>query len=263
MEFDRFEVGLGTWGHSTSEQCVRAVEYAIEHGYRFIDSAQIYRNEADVAEGIRQASVPREEITLSTKLHWDDLAYDDVLERFEESLDRLGFEYVDQLYVHRPIGTYDPEETLAAFDHLYEEQLIREIGLSNFSVEEVREALEWADAPIVGNQVEMHPLYQQSEMRTFLESEGLSLIAYSPLAHGMVPWMDELREVATNYDASAAQVSIAWLTSKAPVVPIPMGQTPRQIRENFEAASLELDPEDIAKIDAISREEKMIPAPDE
>lgn len=255
------EIGLGTWGHNDPEQCVLAVEEAIEHGYRFVDTAEIYRNEEAVGEGISRAAVDRDDILLSTKLAWENLGYDDVLEKFEDCLDRLDVDYVDHLYVHRPIDTYDPEETMAAFNRLHDEGKIHGIAVSNFSAEDVEEARQHADTPIVANQVEMHPLYQQEQLREYLRSRDVELVAYSPLAHGFAPWIPELRSIAEKHDVSPAQVSIAWLTSKPNVTPIPMSDTPRFIRENFAAATLDLDESDLQTIDAIDRERKMIEPP--
>jgi len=125
-------LGLGTWQNDDPEQCAQSVRTALETGYRHIDTAQAYGNEEAVGDGIAAADVDREDVFLATKLWHSNLAYDDVLETARDSLDRLGVDSLDLLYVHWPSGTYDPEETLSALSELYDECLIENVGVSNF-----------------------------------------------------------------------------------------------------------------------------------
>ena len=160
-------LGLGTWQNDDSQQCADSVETALEMGYRHVDTAQIYKNEDAVGDGIAAADVDREDIFLATKVWIDRLSSDDVISSTKDSLDRLGTDYLDLLYVHWPAGEYEPAETLQAFAELYEEGTIRNIGVSNFEPEHVDEARRAIDAPIFANQVELHPLLQQSELREY------------------------------------------------------------------------------------------------
>ena len=169
-------LGLGTWQNEDPEQCATSVETALEMGYRHIDTAQVYGNEAAVGEGIAAADVDREDVFLATKVWIDSLAHDDVLETTEESLDRLGVEYVDLMYVHWPARTYDAAETLAAFDELAADGTIERVGVSNFEPEHVAEAEELLDADLFANQVECHPFLQQEELRAACDERDVEQI---------------------------------------------------------------------------------------
>jgi 2,5-diketo-D-gluconate reductase B len=250
-------LGLGTWQNEDGEQCAESVETALEMGYRHVDTAQAYGNEEAVGEGIANADVDREDVFLATKVWIDNLSHDDVIDSTEESLDELGVDYVDLLYIHWPSGDYDPEETLGAFDQLHDDGKIEHVGVSNFEPEHVREAKEAADAPIFANQVEMHPLLQQEELRECAAEEGVELVAYSPLARGDVMGDDTLGEIAEKHDASAVQVSLAWLREKG-VTAIPKATSEEHIRDNWESLAVDLDEEDVATIDEMSPVDRKI-----
>ncbi|WP_101296351.1 aldo/keto reductase [Halegenticoccus soli] len=250
-------LGLGTWQNDDPDACSTAVATALETGYRHVDTAQAYGNEEAVGDGIERADVPREDVFLATKVWIDNLAHDDVIETTKASLDRLGVDSVDLLYVHWPSRTYDPEGTLAAFDELYDEGLIERVGVSNFQPEHVEEAVEIADAPIFANQVELHPLLPQEGIRSACAEHGVEVVAYSPLARGEVFDVPELSEVAEKHGASEAQVSLAWLREKG-VTAIPKASGEEHIRDNWESLALDLDEEDVAKIDAIGRTDRRV-----
>ena len=243
-------LGLGTWENDDHDQCVESVRTALEMGYRHIDTAQAYRNEDAVGEAISAADVPREDIFLATKVWITRLSQDDVVQYTEDSLDRLGTEYVDLLYVHWPAGEYDPEGTLSAFDQLYDEGKICRVGLSNFEPHHLDEAETRLDAPIFANQVEMHPYLPQANLRTHCEDSDIELVAYSPLARGDVLDDSVLSEIASAHDASAAQVSLAWLREKG-VTAIPKATSEAHIRDNFRSVDVDLTDEEIARIDDI------------
>ena len=250
-------LGLGTWENTDPEECSTAVETALEMGYRHIDTAQIYGNEAEVGAGIAAADVDRDDIFLATKVWIDELSHDDVIESTEESLDKLGVDYVDLLYVHWPARKYDAEETLAAFDTLVDKGLTNRIGISNFEPEQVREAVERSESGIFANQIELHPLLQQDELREVCAEEGVEIVAYSPLARGTVFDVDVLSDVADKHGVSEAQVSLAWLREKG-VTAIPKATSEAHIRDNWESLSLELDAEDVAAIDAIEQVDRRV-----
>ncbi|ODR81840.1 aldehyde oxidoreductase [Haladaptatus sp. W1] len=252
------KLGLGTWENTDSGECAHSVAYALDLGYEHVDTAQAYGNEENVGRGIADSSVDREDFFLATKVWIDNLAHDDVLETAEKSLDKLGTDYVDLLYVHWPAREYDPEETLAAFDDLYDEGKIKHVGLSNFEPEHLEEAKEILDAPIYANQVEMHPLLQQDELVEYAQENDITLVAYSPLARGNVFNVPELTDIAEKHETSEAQVSLAWLMQKDNVVAIPKATGEDHIEDNYGALTLELDDEDIEKIDDIEREERQV-----
>jgi 2,5-diketo-D-gluconate reductase B len=245
-------IGLGTMAIEDPETIARAIDL----GYRHLDTAQIYENEDVVGEGIARADVPREELVVATKVWADSLAPEDVRRTTEESLDRLGLDSVELLYVHRPIEAYEPESTLPAFDALREEGLIDEVGVSNFTSEQLDEARSILESPIAAHQVEMHPLYRQPELREYAREAGHTLVAYSPLAQGAVFDLPELEEIAEKHDATPAQVSLAWLASEG-VVTIPKASSDEHLEANLAAADLELDEEDVERIESIDREEKL------
>lgn len=250
-------LGLGTWQNDDHEQCVESVATALEMGYRHIDTAQAYGNEDAVGEGIERSSVDREDIFLATKVWISNLAYEDVLETTEQSLERLGTDYLDLLYVHWAAGEYDPSETLRAFDELYDDGAIRRVGVSNFEPEHLDEAREHLDAPLFANQVETHPFLQQPELREYAETEEVELVAYSPLARGEVIGDETLGEIASRHDASEPQVALAWLREKG-ITAIPKATGEAHIRDNWESLGVDLSEDDIDAIDGLSRTERMV-----
>ena len=250
-------LGLGTWQNDDPGQCTESVRTALETGYRHVDTAQAYDNEGAVGEGIATADVDREEVFLATKIWISNLAYDDVLETARESLDRLGVDSVDLLYVHWPARTYDPEDTLAAFDELYDEGLIEHVGVSNFQPAQLETALEVCSAPILANQVELHPLLPQPDLRGACEDHDVEVVAYSPLARGAVFDQPEIQEVASKHGVSEAQVSLAWLREKG-VTAIPKATGEDHVRDNWASLSLELDREDVDTIDAIDERRRQV-----
>jgi diketogulonate reductase-like aldo/keto reductase len=249
--------GLGTWENDEHDQCVESVRTALETGYRHVDTAQAYRNEAAVGEGIAAASVDREEVFLATKVWISNLAAGDVRPSVEASLDALGTDYLDLLYVHWPAGEYDPAETLPVFDALYEEGTIRRVGVSNFEPEHVDRAREVLDAPVFANQIEMHPFLPQTGMREYAARTDLNLVAYSPLARGGVFDDPTLAAVADKHGVSEAQVSLAWLR-EAGVTAIPKATSEAHIRDNWGSLDLSLDAEDVDRIDAIERRDRQV-----
>ena len=250
-------LGLGTWQNDDPDECADAVATALEMGYRHVDTAQAYDNEEAVGEGIARADVAREDVFLATKVWRKNLGAQDVRESTEESLDKLGVDYVDLLYVHWPTGEYDAEETLGAFQELKEDGLIERIGISNFLPEHVDEAVEITDGDVFANQIEMHPLLPQEEIRARCDDHDVKVVAYSPLARGEVMDVEEIQEVAERHDASPAQVSLAWLREKG-VAAIPKATSEDHIRGNWESLGVELDAEDLEKIDGIGRRERQV-----
>jgi 2,5-diketo-D-gluconate reductase B len=250
-------LGLGTSGNDEFEQCAETVADALELGYRHVDTAQMYDNEEAVGAGIERADVPREEVVVATKVHPDNLAYEDAKTTAHESLDRLGLETVDMLYVHWPTSAYDPEETLRAFDELYEEGVMEHVCLSNFTPELLDEARELLDAPVAAHQVECHPLLPQDELRAYAREHDHYLVGYSPLGGGEILEDPLLSEIAEKHDTSTAAVCLAWAFEQEALVPIPKG-VGDHVRANFEAQELELDAEDFERIAEYDERERVV-----
>lgn len=255
---DLAPVGLGTSGNDDREQCAASVRTALKYGYRHVDTAQMYENEAGVGDGIAASAVDRDDVTLATKVEPEQLGYDDVHETTRESLDRLGVDEVDLLYVHWPIRAYDPEETLRAFDELYEAGLTRSVGLSNFTPELLDEALEILDAPVVAHQVECHPLLPQTELREYARDAGHTLIGYSPLGNGDLLDEPELIEIADSFDLTVPQLCLGWAASKEALVPIPKATGRDHIESNFDAVTDGVPAAAVEQVDSINAQKRVI-----
>jgi len=245
------DIGLGTFQNTYRDECIESVITALDEGYRHVDTAQVYDTEPFVGEALEESAIDRDDVFIATKIWNDNLAYNDVLDSFEESLDNLGVEAVDLLYVHWPAGAYDAAETLAAFDELYDAGKIRNVGVSNFTKPLLDEALEQLDAPLYANQIEVHPLCHQRDLVEYCKENDVEVVAYSPLARGRVIDVPELWDIGDKYGCTAAQVSLAWLRELG-ITPIPMALTERYITENYASTELSLDADDhetIAELD--------------
>ena len=254
--FDR--LGYGTYKLEDRETCVSAVVHAVETGYRHVDTAQMYDNESFVGEGIEEAPVDRDELFVATKLNTDNCGYDDAIETAKASRDRLGVDTIDLLYVHWPTETYDPDETLPALDRLVEEGVVDRVGLSNFRPDQLDVALDRLEADVFAHQVECHPFCQQEALREYAVEHDHWLVAYSPIARNRVADSDVIHTIAEKHDTTPAAVSLAWLLSNERVAPIPKAATPEHVEANWAARDLEFDDEDLSRIDAIDREERVV-----
>lgn len=270
-------LGLGTYENDDPEQCADSVRTALETGYRHVDTAQSYGNEAAVGDGIAASDVPREDVFVATKLATENLTYDDAVETARESAERLGVaesrsdssasqnasrsgdvDTIDLLYVHWPINSYDPAETIAALNDLHADGVVDAVGLSNFRVDQLDAAIERLDPPLAAHQVECHPMLPQDELRAHAVEHDYALVAYSPIARNQVADVDVLQEIATAHDASPAQVSLAWLLSKENVVAIPKATSEAHIRDNWAARALDLDDAELAAIDEIDDRHRVV-----
>jgi 2,5-diketo-D-gluconate reductase B len=250
-------LGLGTWQNDDPDACTASVRTALETGYRHVDTAQAYGNEAAVGEGIAEAAVDREAVFLATKVWTSELAHDDVLASTEESLEKLGTDYVDLLYVHWPAEAYDAKDTLSAFAELRERGDVERIGVSNFEPRHLDEARDVLGELPFANQVELHPLLPQAELREYAEDEDIELVAYSPLARGAVFDVPEIQDVAEKHGVSEAQVSLAWVREKG-ATPIPKATGQDHIADNWGSLDVDLDDEDVAKIDSIDARDRQV-----
>lgn len=258
MENEIPKLGLGTWQNTDPEKCVESVRMALDLGYQHIDTAQIYENEQHVGKGIEQSKKDREDIFLATKVWIDMLGKNDVKRSVKNSLDKLNTNFIDLLYVHWPADSYNAKETMQAFNQLVEEGIVENIGVSNFSPEQLEEAQKYSDVNILANQVEMHPFLQQEELLEYCQENNIYLVAYSPLARGDVIGHDVLSEIADNHGVSEAQVSLAWLQSKENVVAIPKASSKEHIEDNFESSELKLSNSEIEKIEDIEKNERHV-----
>ena len=240
-------LGFGTWPMK-GETCRTAVRTALEHGYRHIDTAQMYENEAAVGQAIAESEVPREEVFLVTKLLSGNLARDDVLSTARASLDRLDTGYIDLLLIHSPSRSVPIEESIGAMNQLQAEGVVEHIGVSNFSVEQLEAAMDASETPILTNQVEYHPFTSKGDLLEFCIDHGIMLTAYTPVARGRVVGNETLEEIGERYGKTAAQVALRWLVQQELVSAIPKASTPEHIRENIDVFDFELTAEEMERI---------------
>ncbi|MFC7231091.1 aldo/keto reductase [Saliphagus sp. GCM10025308] len=248
-------IGLGTMGIEDPD----VIATALEVGYRHLDTAHIYGNEAVVGEGIARSDVPRDELTVATKVWADSLAPDDVIDSTDASRERLGVETIDLLYVHRPIETYDPEATLPAFDSLRERGWIEHVGLSNFTREELETARSILVAPIAAHQVEFHPLFRSPGLLEHARRYEYPVVAYSPLAGGRVRDLEPIVTVAEKHETTPEAVALAWVLTHDGVHAIPKASSREHLEANLDAAGLNLESGDVDAIDAIERRKELFP----
>jgi len=244
-------LGFGTW-LITGADATEAVRDALEIGYRQIDTARAYENEREVGRGIADSGVTREEIFLTTKVPPDDASADDVQRDCEQSLERLGVDYLDLLLLHWPSPGVPLEETLKGLTALQADGRIRNLGVSNFPAGLLQQALDLA--PVFCNQVEYHPFLDQSRLLELARANDVLITAYSPLAHGKVPGDETLKQIGAAHGKTAGQVALRWLLDQDHVSPIPKASSHERRIENFEVFDFELTAEQRAEIDALPKD---------
>ena len=248
-------VGLGTMGIEAPS----TITTALEVGYRHLDTAQIYDNEGVVGDGLAASDVDREAVTVATKVWADSLRAADVHATTTESRDRLGVDHIDLLYVHRPIESYEPSETLGAFADLHEEDTIGGIGVSNFTADQLDAARNHLSVPIAAHQVEFHPLFWSADLLADAQEHDYQLVAYSPLAGGHVREVDAVVDIAETHETTPEAVSIAWILSKPNVVTIPKASSRRHLEANLDARQVTLSDAECRRIDAVDRTLELYP----
>ena len=243
------QVGLGVWQTPSGMRGRRAVREALRVGYRHVDTARIYGNEADVGAGVRGSGLPREQVFVTTKLWNEDQGYDHALRAFDASLQRLGLDYVDLYLLHWPV----PGKRLdswRALERLHDEKRARSIGVSNFLVPHLEELLASArHAPAV-NQIELTPFLQRRDTTAFCRKQGIVVEAYSPLTHGRRLDHPVLADVARRVGRTVAQVLLRWNVQHGNVV-LPKSTHPSRIAENARIFDFALDERAMADLDAL------------
>lgn len=253
-------LGLGVW-KATGGTAKPAVLAALKAGYRSIDNAAIYGNEAEVGEAIRESGVPRDEIFITTKVWNSDQGYDSTLKAFDTSMDKLGLDVLDLYLVHWPVkGKY--KETWKALEHLYKEGRVKAIGVSNFHVHHLEDLLGEATIVPAVNQVECHPRLAQPELRKYCREKGIQLEAWSPLMQGGELFSnDTIVSIGQKHGKSAAQVILRWDLQNG-IVTIPKSVTESRIIENANIFDFELNAEEMALIDGLNENRRVGSDPD-
>lgn len=243
-------LGMGTW-ELRGDECARLVETAIGQGYRHIDTAQMYQNEREVGEGIRASGVQRDEIFLTTKIWPDCHAADDFARAVDERLNLLDCGPVDLLLLHWPSREVPLAETINALNKARSSGFTRHIGISNFTVSKVSEAVKLSDAPLICNQIEYHPLINQTKLLAACRAHGLAITAYCPIARNRVTDEPVMQEIAARHNVSPADVTLAWHMTQGDVMAIPRSSRPERLACNLAAAQLALSDEEMSAIDAL------------
>jgi diketogulonate reductase-like aldo/keto reductase len=244
--------GLGTYQSRSGKETREAVGYALEAGYRHIDTAAMYGNEEDVGEAVRKSGIPREEIFVTTKLWNTDHGYQKALAAFEESLNKLGLAYIDLYLIHWPVED-SRKDSWRALEKLLEQGECRAIGVSNYMIHHLEELLDNSSTVPAVNQVEFSPYLYQKELVEFCRKHGIQFEAYSPLTKGHKLNDPQLAEIASKYSRTPAQILIRWALQKDAVV-IPKSTHRERIVENADVFDFTISEEDMNLLDSFHQD---------
>ena len=239
-------IGLGTW-ELRGRTCARIVEQALRLGYRHLDTAQAYDNEREVGDGLRASGVRRDDVFVTTKVWTTHFAPNDLERSAKDSLVRLRMPEVDLLLLHWPNPHVPLVETLGALAHVRQMGLTRHIGVSNFTVALIEEAVKICSVPLVCDQVEYHPYLDQTKVREACAQNGMALVAYSPVAKGRIKNDQMLAGIAERYGKTAAQVSLRWLVQQS-VSAIPRTSRIERLSENLDIFDFELSEDEMDRV---------------
>ncbi|MBN2134486.1 MAG: aldo/keto reductase [Acidobacteria bacterium] len=245
-------LGLGVYQSGRGAETVNAVKWALEAGYRHIDTAMMYGNEREVGEAVRESGIPREEIFVTTKLWNSDHGYDRAIRAFNHSLKNLCIDYIDLYLLHWPVPGLR-KDSWRALETLLDEGKVKSIGVSNYTIRHIEELLSYVKVKPAVNQVEFHPFLYQADLQEYCEKNGIYLEAYSPLTKGKRLDDKTIVEVAAKHGKSPAQVMIRWVLQKGIIV-LPKSANRERIRQNADVYDFNLDGEDINKLDSLNRD---------
>ncbi|MBC1561695.1 aldo/keto reductase [Listeria booriae] len=253
-------VGLGVWKMRDEKEAIEAIQVAIESGYRAIDTAKVYENEEYVGQAIRETGIAREALTITSKLWNADHGYDETLRAFDTTLKKLQLDYLDLYLIHWPVLAY--KDSWRAMERLYNEGLIKSIGVSNFHQHHLENLFTTANEKPVIDQIEIHPLLSQKPLKAYLESQDIVHEAWSPLAQGGELLTNKtLQRIADKYNITIPQVILRWHLNNGSVI-IPKSVTPERIRANIDLFGFDLAASDMAEVDALNKDERKGSDPD-
>jgi 2,5-diketo-D-gluconate reductase A len=257
------QLGFGVF-QVKPDETVEAVTNALEVGYRHIDTAEMYGNEKEVGEAIRRSGIDRSEVFVTSKLNNGFHAHDDALKAFDQSLDDLGFEYLDLFLVHWPLPGIDVDyvETWKAMEEIYASGRSRAIGVSNFHETHLRRIFEATETTPAVNQIEVSPYLTQDPLRAFNHDHEIAVEAWSPIARGKVNDDPAIKQVAESVGRTPAQVTLRWHVQRGDIV-FPKSVNRGRMEENFALFDFELDESAMAALTGLDRGERTGPNPDE
>lgn len=251
-------LGFGTW-QLPNEKARQPVEMALEAGFRHIDTAAVYDNHQVIGEVLKHSGLKREELFITSKVWREDLRQRSLIEAAQAALETLQTPYLDLYLIHWPNKEIPIAETLETMQNLKEKGLIKAIGVSNFTVHHLEKALE-VGVEITNNQVELHPSFNQRNLKNWCQEHNIQVTAYSPIGQGKDLKLPTIVALAKKYGASESQVILAWMRQNN-IIAIPRSSDLEHIKENFESQKLELKPEDQELMDQIPQQERMLNPP--
>lgn len=252
-------VGFGTFKIKDKNTAISSVKEALRLGYKHIDTAAIYGNEEAVGEAIKESNVKREDIFLTSKLWNSEHDYDRALKAFDESLRKLGTDYLDLYLIHWP-GKSN-KDAWKALEKLYHDGRIKAIGVSNFKIHHLEELINECDIVPAVNQVEYHPEYPQTELHEFCKKHKIQLEAWGPLMQGKIFEIPLMKELSAKYEKTISQIALKW-DLQMEVVTIPKSSTKARIKENMNLYDFQISEEDMKKIEKLNIDKRIGPDPD-
>lgn len=242
-------IGFGTYKSGSEDETARIVKYALDIGYRHIDTASFYGNEVGVGKGIKESRVNREDIFLVTKLWNDDHGYEKTIKAFNKSLEKLQVEYIDLYLIHWPNKLNS--ETWRAFEYLYRIGKVKAIGVCNFKIGHLEELRKSAKIMPMVNQIEVHPLSSKNNMLNYCNENNIQLVAWSPIMRGKIFSSELIMDLSEKYKKTIAEIVLRWHIQRG-VIPIPKSSNEKRIKENFDIFDFELTKEDMNDIDSLN-----------
>ena len=252
--------GLGVYLSKDGNEVIQAIDDALEHGYRHIDTASIYKNERGVGEAIKQSSVNREDLFVVSKVWNSDQGFESTLKAYDDSLKRLDLDYLDLYLIHWPKeGLY--KDTWKALEKIYSEKRVKAIGVSNFLQHHLEDVMMDSEVVPMVNQMEFHPYLVQQDLLDFCKNKGIQYEAWSPMMQGHIFKMDEFKQLAEKYGKTIAQIVLRWDLQKG-VVTIPKSVKKERIISNAQIFDFELEESDMQLLDAMNQGKRFGPDPD-